>query len=233
MKKGNFIKQPYFTDNEIEAICTEKLRVHGFLPDSPAEIRIDRFIEKCFNVVPEYEELPPGVLGYTQFGPSGVEEIYVSRKLDEKGDKVSDRRIRTTLAHEAGHGFLHLQLFQFKHAPQSLFPEDINMEQKKILCREELDNKPNNQKRKGYDGRWWEFQANRAMASLLLPRSLVLDVADPFLSKEGLLEITIMKDAKRDEFEKVLSDIFNVNPVVARIRLNQLFPANLNSQLTL
>lgn len=233
MRKGNFIKQPYFTDNEIETICTEKLRTHGYLPDSPTEIRIDRFIEKCFNVVPQYEELPGGVLGYTQFGPNGVEQIYVSRKLDEKGDRVSERRIRTTLAHEAGHGFLHLQLFKFKQTAESLFPEELNLEQKKILCRDEITDKPNNPKRKGYDGRWWEFQANRAMASLLLPRSLVLNAAAPFLSKEGLLEITIMKDAKRDEFEKVLSDIFNVNPVVSRIRINQLFPSASNNQLTL
>jgi hypothetical protein len=234
MKKGSYPKQPYFTDKEIDRVCIDKLRLYDCLPYSPEQIRIDRFVEKCFGIVPEYQDLPSGVLGYTQFGTKGVEAIYVSRSLDEAGDRVSDRRIRTTIAHEAGHGILHAHLFEFSEPPQSLFPDDIGIDQRKILCREDLgSDKPYNAKNKTYDGRWWEFQANRAMASFLLPHPLVLEALSSLLTPEGLLGNKVLKDSNRIQAEKIISDIFEVNPIVARIRMDRLFPVKQNEQLTL
>ena len=234
MKTGSFPKQPYFTDKEIDRLCIEKLRLFDSLPSSPEPIRIDRFVEKCFGIVPEYVELPFGVLGYTQFSPKGVESIFVSRSLDEAGDKVSERRIRTTLAHEAGHGLLHASLFLFNEPPQSLFPDDVGIEQKKILCRENsVSEKSNNGKNKSYDGRWWEYQANRAMGSFLLPVPLVADALSSLLTSEGLLGNKVLQPSNRIKAEKLLSDIFDVNPVVARIRIDRIFPVKQNEQLTL
>src|SRR3989441_11554119 len=64
-----------------------------------------------FRSTPTYEDLDKGVLGFTQFGRTGVQAIVVARALDEDGTRPAERRIRTTLAHEAGHGLLHAHLF--------------------------------------------------------------------------------------------------------------------------
>jgi hypothetical protein len=85
----------------------DELIAAEILPNNPEPIRIDRFIEKKFGISAEYEDLGDGILGMTQFGSKGVARIIVARSLDEEGTEVAARQIRTTLAHEAGHGLLH------------------------------------------------------------------------------------------------------------------------------
>src|SRR5260370_19088482 len=106
-KSGPVSERPHFKPSEIDRICVDELRKAGLYPTSPEPIRIDRFVEKRFGVVPQYEELPEGILGFTQFGKNGVDAIVISAALDLQGGKVAERRIRTTMAHEAGHGLLH------------------------------------------------------------------------------------------------------------------------------
>src|SRR5713226_7829376 len=69
----------------------------------------------------DYDDLPQQILGYTQFGPRGVERIVVSRRLAEEDSDVARRRDRATLAHEAGHGLLHAHLFALETSPLLLF----------------------------------------------------------------------------------------------------------------
>ena len=110
-RSGPSSKQPYFTSSQIDQICCDELRNEGLFPSAPEAIRIDRFIEKRFHVSPQYEELPAGVLGFTRFGKNGVKAVVISAVLDAEGGKVAERRVRTTMAHEAGHGLLHATLF--------------------------------------------------------------------------------------------------------------------------
>jgi hypothetical protein len=98
---------PFYEDREIEAICTDALREVGLLPTRPEAVRIDRFIEKRFGVVPTYEDLPDGVQGLTRFSQKGVREVVVAKALDDDSSTIAERRIRTTLAHEGGHCLLH------------------------------------------------------------------------------------------------------------------------------
>lgn len=63
-KSGPFSERPHFEPNEIDQICSDELRKQGLFPNSPEAIRIDRFVEKRFGVVPHYEDLPAGVLGF-------------------------------------------------------------------------------------------------------------------------------------------------------------------------
>ena len=67
-----------------------------------------------------------------------------------------------------------------------------------------------------YRGRWWEFQANQAIGSLLLPRPLV----NAFLDQSGT---PIPTPAERGSLAKKAAAIFDVNPIVVRIRLDSLF----------
>jgi len=218
---GPSSKQPYFTPSQIEQICCDELRKEGLFPDAPEAIRIDRFIEKRFRVSPQYEDLPAGVLGFTRFGKSGVKAVVISAALDGEGGKVAERRVRTTMAHEAGHGLLHAHLFALDEIPLHLFDKDSHSGDQ-ILCR---DVQGEELKASRYDGRWWEFQANRAMGGLLCPRPLVQEAMKPFLTPAGLLGIEVLDEKHREESVRRLADIFDVNPVVARIRVNELFPA--------
>ena len=218
---GPFLERPYFRDREVEDICEEALRSTGHLPANPGPVRIERFLEKRFQVVPSYEELPAGVLGYTEFGKNGVQAIYVNRALAEEDTKVANRRVRTTLAHEGGHGLLHAHLFAFEVDHSSLFDRNADITQTRILCRDEPATTANTDR---YDGRWWELQANRAMAALLLPEKLLWEGLDPFLEQRGTLGIRALPETKREDAIRALAETFDVNAVVVRLRLARITP---------
>ena len=204
---GPFPFQLYFKDlGEIDEICLEALKRQSLLPPTPAPIRIERFVEKQFKAPLRYEDLGPDNLGSTIFNSSGaVEAILVSRDLEEQNTTPARRRVRSTVAHEAGHGLLHGSLF--------INSPDLGEKQRRILCRSEdiLGETP-----RLYRGRWWEFQANQAIGSLLLPRPLV----NAFLDQSGT---PIPTPAERGSLAKKAAAIFDVNPIVVRIRLDSLF----------
>ena len=226
-RSGPFSEQPFYKPEEVESMCIDELSKVDLLPSTPGPVRIERFVEKRFKVTPAYEELPEGVLGLIEFGPQGVRRIAVSQALAEEGSKSAERRISTTLAHEAGHGLLHAHLFVLGEKPASLFRGDPYPNESGILCRgEDIQGVPEQRKKKKYE--WWEYQANMAIGPLLLPKSLVMAAMQPFLVKKGLLEIE-----GREEAIKALGEIFEVNPVVVRIRLEALFPPASAGQMTL
>jgi len=220
-KSGPFAERPHFEVSEIDRICADELRKEGLYPSSAEAIRIDRFVEKRFGVVPQYEDLPEGVLGFTKFSKKGVEAIVIAAALDAEKDKGAERRVRTTLAHEAGHGLLHAYLFALDEKPLHLFDADSHSDHT-ILCR---DVQGDERKSRPYDGRWWEFQANRAMGGLLCPRALVQEALKPFLVPSGSLGAVTLDERLREGTVRTLADIFDVNPIVAKIRINELYPA--------
>jgi hypothetical protein len=231
-KSGPFAEQPFYEPAEIESICTTELQKVNLLPSGPAPVRIDRFIEKRFGIEPAYEDLPKGLLGFTRFGTSGVEEIVIARSLDEDGTRPAERRLRTTLAHEGGHGLLHAHLFAFNARPDSLFGDGLAPDAPKVLCRDGGVSGVGAAGRKP-PYRWWEFQANQAMGALLLPKLLVEKALEPVLVTRGMLGRQSLPAERREGAIRLLADTFDVNPVAARIRLESLFPASAESQLTL
>lgn len=227
--KGPFAERPFYELHDIERICEDELRAAELFPRTPEPIRIDRFVEKRFGVDPRYDDLPAGVLGYTKFGQRGVEAIVLSRALDEERSTVADRRIRTTLAHESGHGLLHGHLFALGASLVSLFEGEMK-DTPGILCR---DIPISDDRSRTYDGRWWEFQANRAMGSLLLPRPLAAEALKPFLILHGSLGQKSLDQERKDEAVRALSDMFDVNPAVSRIRINDIYPPEDSRQMSL
>ncbi|MEI6042511.1 MAG: hypothetical protein WCQ00_03015 [bacterium] len=212
-------ERPFYKLEEIEEICDAELIKLNLMPENPEPIRIDWFVEKRFKTTPQYERLPDGILGFTKFGANGVENIVVDSKLDEEGTVVSERRVRTTLAHEAGHGLLHAYLFVVGVKTKKLF-DDSHDDTLRVLCRD-IKGVESNTK---YNGQWWEYQANRAMAALLLPRILVGKAIVPYLVSRGVFGIMALDQNKKDEAISALSDIFNVNPVVVKFRLEEMYP---------
>ena len=230
---GLFAEQPYYTQAEIEQICVDELQKSGLYPSEPAPIRVDRFIEKRFGIRPSYEDLPAGLLGFTRFGDTGVEEIVVSRALDEEGSRAAERRLRSTLAHEGGgHGLLHAHLFALGLDLRPLLADALDSQKPKILCRIGGIAGIGSSKIKKYDGRWWEFQANQAMGAMLLPRKLVVGALEPILAV-GSLGQRVLQPTQVEEAALLLAEVFDVNPVVARIRIEGLYPETKSGQLTL
>ena len=196
----------------------------------PEPVRIERFIEKRFKVHPEYDQLAEGLLGYSRFGPKGIEKIVVARALSESGSRVAERQINSTLAHEAGHVLLHGHLFVFDcHSLTSLFGSDLDPSGPTILCRDPI--RPEEKKR--YSGQWWEYQANQAIGALLLPRPLVLEALSGLLLPRGSFGWPTLETTEFEKASMRLADVFDVNPAAARIRLNGLFPEIESGQLTL
>lgn len=230
-KSGPFPEQPFYKPADFESICVEALTSVGLFPASPSPVRIDRFIEKRFKVQPTYTPLPSGVLGFTRFGANGVEEIVISQALDEEGTTSAERRLRTTLAHEGGHGLLHAHLFALGNRPDSLFAGELASDAPKIMCRDDVQSSENSGKKPPY--RWWEYQANQAMGVLLLPQSLVENALETTLEARGLLGVRVLPATSREAAIRLIADTFDVNPIVARYRLEALFPLSAEQQLTL
>ncbi len=81
-KSGVFSERVYYELREMENICLDALESVELLPAYPSPIRIERFLERYFYVSPKYQDLPDGVLGYTEFGANGVENIIIAESLD-------------------------------------------------------------------------------------------------------------------------------------------------------
>ena len=228
---GPFAERLFYTPKDIEVICIDELRKVKLLPSSPEPVRVNRFIEKKFKIHLIFDDLPDGVIGCTEFGPDGVQGMIISKTLSEEGSKIAERRINTTLAHEAGHGLLHTHLFVLGQNPESLFGKEFDSKKTKILCRNTAI-----QGLQGFNGTsnpWWEIQANLVIGPLLMPKALVLTALEPFCIKKGRLGWQVPDRSLQEEAVKALSEIFDVNPIVAKIRLESLFPPAQDYQLTL
>jgi hypothetical protein len=216
---GPFHRKLFIPEQRLESTCLDALRAMNLLPDVPSPIRIERFVFFRFGIEEEYEELPAGIMGCAKFTREGLRRIILNRHLAEDQSVVSLRRLRSTLAHEAGHGLFHTELFIEKltldeehgtfgrggSTSDSVSPDGF-------ACRAEAGlDMP-----RPYE--WWEYQANRAMAALLLPWTLVIEAA-----KERLLGVLAASGPVEDRVrqpEQELAELFDVNRRMVSIRLD-------------
>jgi len=215
----------------MDRMCEEELRKAGYMPDKPSPVRIDRFVEKHYARI-DYVDLPEGVLGCTEFAKTGkVVRVVIASALDSKETHV-ERRLRSTIAHEAGHCMLHPSLF-ISDGLQSTFQNETMafVKEMKFMCRD-TDIRPEAEQKKAYDGRWWEYQANRAIGGFLLPKKLVEVAIEPFITKTSLGTAGVLDESRRREAVYLLADTFDVNPKAAEIRLSEMYPVG-DRQLTL
>lgn len=226
--KGPFAERPYYTDQEIERICSDALSEAGFLPTEAGPVRIERFIEKRFSVRVIYGTLEAKVLGFTEFGSKGVEAVYIANP--EERTPAAERRVNSTLAHEAGHGLMHAHLFALDLDHAGLFGGDPDVSSKRVLCRDGEDTRVVTPGRK-YDGRWWELQANRAIGALLMPKDVFLNFMDQYLEKRGTFGSAVLT-SRRSEAIRAAAEMFDVNPAAVKVRVDAFFPEP-GAQLTL
>lgn len=223
-----FPRKIFIPEKRIERACAEALESVKLMPTEAEPIRIDRFIEKFFGIDIDYDDLEErfeeGVMGACRFDRDGnVSAILVDRTLGEDDTQLGVRRERSTLAHEAGHGIFHGELFAEKlQADEEIarngFEDTVcrrGVFAEGFACRGLGD---------AGDGRtrkeWWEIQANMAMAALLLPRNLVdpllRDIVKPIKMAFGTTYTPDLDDACGG-----IADAFNVSVTMARYRIEK------------
>jgi Zn-dependent peptidase ImmA (M78 family) len=219
---GPFPRSIFIPDARIERTCTDALIASGLLPSEPSPIRIDRFIEKQFTVEVGYIDLKKrfgvGVMGACQFSRVGqVHQIFVDLAIGEDDSQLGERRHRSTLAHEAGHGLLHGELFaeKFRADEEVASFGILNADDCESVFAEGFSCRGLGDPGGGRKNEWWEIQANKAMAALLLPKNLVVTHMRSFLN-------TPAKPTLRETCGSV-ADVFNVSVTMARYRIENDF----------
>jgi hypothetical protein len=197
----------YYEEAEIEGIMADELHKFGY---TRGPVDIDAFLEHHLGLVPRFVPLPPGVQGATEFWPDGTAEVKISATLSERADTEpgAEHLLRTTMAHEAAHALLHRILFL--QQSEALFGGQPSRQE---LCRDVRFTTR-------YAGEWWEWQANRGMAALLLPKSAVAAVVH---------RLGITADERTVHAE--LAHVFNVSRQAAGYRLQQLQAAAMPGQV--
>ena len=197
----------YYEEAEIEGIMADELRGSGY---TGGAVDIDAFLENYLGLVPTFVPLPAGVQGATEFWPDGTAEVRISTTLSERADAElgAEHLLRTTMAHEAAHFLLHRILFL--QQSEALFGGRPSRQE---LCRDvRFTNR--------YAGEWWEWQANRGMAALLLPKSAVTAVVRE-----------VRTAADQGTIDAELARVFNVSRQAAGYRLQQLQAAPMPGQV--
>jgi Zn-dependent peptidase ImmA (M78 family) len=207
---GHFQERPYFPDGEIDGIMSQVLEAAGNprLPGRPA-VDVDVVMLKL-QIEPEYTELPNGVLGVTRFSSSGVPFIAVSDQLesDSRGNVTAFHRLRTTQAHEIGHATLHAPLYV-----------QVNVSAGVTLGQLPSCDGVQSAPAPHYTGEWWEYQANVAMAALLMPESDFRDESSTWCRGHRVRDTKrIRSQTKFDSYVEWMSEQFCVSRQAARIR---------------
>lgn len=210
---------------EIDALAEDELRRAGLLPAPHAPVvDVEQFVEGYLQAeLDQYAPLPEDVLGVTEFRAGLPPQVRVNRTLTEAAlDAPSPPpgargRWRATLAHEAAHVLLHRALAEPDPAQTSVLDlSSLEAEAKRLFrCfkREVVF---------GGGTDWREFQANRCMAALLMPRSLFVGAVPRAKAQVGLFPDEPLRAGDLDAVTRKLARWFDVSRQAARIRLEEL-----------
>ena len=139
-------------------------------------------------------------------------------KLDDPENPVVNRRCRSTLAHECGHGLLHTDLF-VELWEQKKRTGGFEDSRRLITWRERNENVEGHFTKNSPD--WWEYQADRMISALLLPiYPLRVALRGWGHEPESVAATRAWEDPA---LHAMVRDTFEVSLAVARIRLERLY----------
>lgn len=204
----------WFDDDEIERLVTAELMacqaVDAASPD------LEALAELRFNVaLDQHAILPATILGCTEFRSHAPCRVLINRALTLAMEQQPTNlsvvgRWRATLAHELGHVLLHRALYAGHEEEQiELLPTVPGaLETQGVRCfRKDI----------GIDlraGDWREVQANKAMASFLMPRARVARAVERMIES--------MRNKNSSTLVDRIAEQFSVSRQVAVIRLREL-----------
>ena len=223
--------QRLWIDDEEFDLIMDKIRQKIALDvfEDEKGIDIEAILERVYKVIPDYVELDESILGKTIFYHDRIPEIHINRSLSDAAESgvAARHRFRSTLAHECAHIALHRQLNFKDSTTLSLFLEMPAATP--VLCRRQSRTTLSHSNQK----EWWEYQANRGMASLLLPKELLKENINNIVSSCEF--VTIIDALAACEVEKTIKRvmrIFDVSMPLAMFRLQELgyIPKNAKQQ---
>ncbi len=230
-------RQLRFEDREFESMMDEMRDRAGEESFTPGKgVDVDLVLLRAIDAEADYVDLPPGIMGRTVFASDGRVTIEISRELSDTAevDRVARRRLRSTLAHECGHVACHRSLFIRDTETFSLFSDtelSVSPTQRPpIMCR------PEGVGNVGYRGEWWEHQANRCMAALLLPKRMLVASVRKRLTDGGFKSAE--ECVLRGDGENLIREIANeydVSHTAVLYRLQSLgfIPSGMQAQMQL
>ncbi len=217
----------WFEENEIDQIMEDELRRGDMFPGSthPA-MDVKSFLEVHLGVkLDQHAPLESDLLGQTTLSRGSRPLVQINRDLTLEAEGTSAPsgklgRWRATLAHEAAHVILHRKFFEAPSEQASFFDAGSRFDHGLMKC-----SKLNVSFNRG-PGDWKEVQANRGMASLLMPRSLFPGLVHTVVGAGGdddlLAHVPETDSAAHAKLVKELSKLCEVSREAARIRLETL-----------
>ena len=206
----------WYDDAEFDLMMDElrtRARLSKFEPGRG--IDVEQILLDVYNVSPDFGETDERTLGRSTFHTDGRLEVSVSRTLSDaaESDHVARRRLRSTLAHECAHIVLHQHLHV---APATGYLFEPPVSAPKVLCRSATIDRL-----QGVD--WWEFQANRGMACLLLPKALLTASVREAIKALGATDVRELLRAGQSELlVRQLMNEFDVGMEMTIYRLQDL-----------
>jgi hypothetical protein len=221
----------WYEADEIEQMAAEQLRRAGLMPTVQEPIvALERLIEGHLGAdLDLYADLPPDVLGLTEFPIGGVPKVHINAALTEAGDEGDAGagvvgRWRATLAHEASHIYLHRYLFDPEMAsvsrggPRSAVAGDEAVQcLHRDITAQAIDVAAARQRPD-----WREVQANRGMAALLMPRRVFTRVSVQQMTRLGYGSSLSTDSPEFDSLSSLIANTFRVSRQAAGIRLKTL-----------
>ncbi len=219
---GPFLRNLFLKEERIVEIALMHLNGCRLMPETPGPVAIEKFCDRNWGFPEDYQELEADVMGRTAFTCEGFARIEINALLAEDGSPNGVRRVRSTLAHEIGHGILHEALFMEKLVAERdqpvLFggPEPGGeKEPSAIVCRNsDIFGTP-------IQSKWWEVQANKFMAAILMPEPVFLQVARPALEEYDNTTPAVLNHFLHQAAIDQVAEAFNVSKSMARIAVDK------------
>jgi hypothetical protein len=170
-------QQLFIKDTELEDLIeTELVKAKLLATDAAPIVDVERFIERHLGAKLDLgADLEPSVLGLTELRVGEPARVLVNRDLSDSAfeeDPGSGTlgRWRATLAHEATHVMLHRLLFELNADQETMFDADEKPTSLMRCLKRDVGFGTRSR-----DPREW--QANKGMAALLMPRTLFGELA--------------------------------------------------------
>lgn len=214
LNKGEFKNKVVFNDGEIDSLM--ELLYFEFwnksldmaMPEIDFDIFMDDFmVRKGIEFDPEAEELPSDILGRTCFNNDGTALIQINKSLyARRSDSNYKGRVNFTIAHEVFHALYHRPLFGNKaNSTIECLQRDLFKPQARYTP-------------------YYEIQANRGAAALILPKEVFVHHFLKERNAYGINSNSVLLDTPRyfNNVVSYLSKLFGASKVAVKRRLSDL-----------
>jgi hypothetical protein len=217
-RTGRFPERPYYHPEELEHECEHLITTflgdrHGAVAFPIATDDLTVLVEQLGATLDLYADLSAderSIEGYTEFVQGRKPLVRIARRLSDH--PRYENRLRTTLAHECGHVWLHGALWEARWSQGHLFDGGTRLAyrcQQATMLRAPTSD-------------WAEWQAGYVSGALLMPINALRDVIRRFLEREQVLggPFPVSSPAGRRLVREVMA-AFAVSEEAARVRLLQ------------